>query len=296
MRRLVGARVVARVREMVGHGARRAARRQPARRAQGRRPRLSTLWSPRDDARGVPRVPARARRRRGAARASHRLGLRLGDRLVARRRDARRSAAWSMPSRTARRAWSRWGRACFSRRTALARSGLVAFGSRVRYRVLVRLAPGIGADAARASLARAVTTRRPDRRLRRGPARAAGGSSRSSGSISASSAWSACSWAASASPPRCRAFVAGARFRRSRCSRRSGRPHALLVAAYMLQTQAVGTRRRPASGRRLGRGHPARAAAAVAGLVPFALEPQVSSVGAGARDRHGARGDAAVHV
>ena len=68
-----------------------------------------------------------------------------------------------------------------------------------------------------------------------------------------------------------------------------------LVAAYLIQTQAVALAGGVA-GAALGVALQPLLAAALAGLVPFALEWHAQPWHAGARGRDGTRGDAAVHV
>jgi putative ABC transport system permease protein len=84
-----------------------------------------------------------------------RLGVAPGDRIVL--GDARltiRGVVESEPDRTA--SLVSLGPRVFVSPDALARSGLVTFGSRVRHRVLVGLPPGVGAGETRAALARAL--------------------------------------------------------------------------------------------------------------------------------------------
>ncbi len=158
---------------------------------------------------------------------------------------------------------------------ALERSRLVAFGSRVRYRVLVGLPPGIGADATRASLARAVTD--PGVRiaaydeaqpgLRRFFSQLTiylglvGLASLLVGGIGVAAAVSA--------------FVAR-QVPTIAVLKALGAPTPLLVATYTIQTQVVALAA-GLVGAALGVLIQPLLAAAVAGLVPFALETQVSA-------------------
>jgi putative ABC transport system permease protein len=158
----------------------------------------------------------------------------------------------------------------------LARSGLVAFGSRVRHRVLVALPPGTSAGETRAALARALVD--PGVRvaaydeaqpgLRRFFAQLTtylglvGLASLLVGGIGVAASVSA--------------FVA-----RQRPSiavlKALGTESRTLVAAYVIQTQAAALAA-GLVGAALGVGVQPLLAAAVAGLVPFTLEPRVEAV------------------
>jgi len=158
---------------------------------------------------------------------------------------------------------------------ALERSRLVAFGSRVRYRVLVGLGPGIGADQTRGSLARAVSD--PGVRIAAYD-EAQPGLRRFFSQLTiylglvglASLLVGGIGVAASVS-----AFVAR-QVPTIAVLKALGAPTPLLVAAYTIQTQAVALAA-GLVGAALGVLIQPLLAAALAGLVPFALEPQVQA-------------------
>jgi putative ABC transport system permease protein len=158
---------------------------------------------------------------------------------------------------------------------ALERSRLVAFGSRVRHRVLVGLGPGIGADETRGSLAGAVSD--PGVRIAAYD-EAQPGLRRFFSQLTiylglvglASLLVGGIGVAASLS-----AFVAR-QVPTIVALKALGAPTRLLVAAYAIQTQAVALAA-GLVGAALGVLIQPLLAAALAGLVPFALEPQVQA-------------------
>ncbi len=158
---------------------------------------------------------------------------------------------------------------------ALERSRLVAFGSRVRHRVLVGLGPGIAADETRGSLARAVSD--PGVRIAAYD-EAQPGLRRFFSQLTiylglvglASLLVGGIGVAASLS-----AFVAR-QVPTIVALKALGAPTRLLVAAYAIQTQAVALAA-GLVGAALGVLIQPLLAAALAGLVPFALEPQVQA-------------------
>lgn len=203
-----------------------------------------------------------------------RLGLELGDRLVV--GDVTltiRGVVEAEPDRAA--SLVTLGPRVFLSPDALERSRLVAFGSRVRYRVLVGLPPGIGAGATRAALARAVTD--PGVRIAAYD-EAQPGLRRFFSQLTiylglvglASLLVGGIGVAASVS-----AFVAR-QVPTIAVLKALGAPTPLLVGAYTVQTQAVALAA-GLVGAALGVLIQPLLAAAVAGLVPFALEPQVSA-------------------
>ena len=255
--RAEGARSL-RVRELVGDGARAGARRaallvelKAVERAlsalrPASRPRRRRRW---------PRCSRATAARSCEATLLERLGVAVGDPARARRgalhvRGVRRDA-----SPIARRAWSRLGpRVLVAARAARADTGSCTSAAacataaarparRPRWR---RAQPrsDAGADDRRS---RRCASRRS---TRRSPGCA--GSSRSSRPTSASSAWRACSSAASAWRPRVSTFL-----RRQLADDRDpevsrGGARAMLVATYVIQTQAARAGRRPASAPPLG--------------------------------------------
>ena len=203
-----------------------------------------------------------------------RLGLGLGDRLVV--GDVTltiRGVVEAEPDRAA--SLVTLGPRVLLSPEALERSRLVAFGSRVRYRVLVGLAPGIGADETRGSLARAVSD--PGVRIAAYD-EAQPGLRRFFSQLTiylglvglASLLVGGIGVAASLS-----AFVAR-QVPTIAVLKALGAPTPLLVAAYTIQTQAVALAA-GLVGAALGVLIQPLLAAALAGLVPFALEPQVQA-------------------
>jgi putative ABC transport system permease protein len=203
-----------------------------------------------------------------------RLGLGLGDRLVV--GDVTltiRGVVEAEPDRAA--SLVTLGPRVLLSPEALERSRLVAVGSRVRYRVLVGLGPGIRADEARGSLARAVSD--PGVRIASYD-EAQPGLRRFFSQLTiylglvglASLLVGGIGVAASVS-----AFVAR-QVPTIAALKALGAPTPLLVAAYAIQTQAVALAA-GLVGAALGVLIQPLLAAAVAGLVPFALEPQVQA-------------------
>jgi putative ABC transport system permease protein len=204
-----------------------------------------------------------------------RLDLAVGDRLLlGQARLTIRGIVDTEPDRTA--SLVRLGPRVFLSPDALTRSGLVTFGSRVRHRVLVGLPPGVSAAQSRATLARALVD--PGVRvaaydeaqpgLRRFFTQLTtylglvGLASLLVGGIGVAAAVSA--------------FVAR-QVPAIAALKALGAETPTLVAAYVIQTQAVALAASLA-GAALGVAIQPVLAAAVAGLVPFALEPQVQLV------------------
>lgn len=201
-----------------------------------------------------------------------RLGIEPGDRLVLGQvRLTIRGVVEAEPDRAA--SLVRLGPRVFLSADALARSGLVAFGSRVRHRALVGLPAGASAGGVRAALARALVD--PAVRvasydeaqpgLRRFFAQLTtylglvGLASLLVGGVGVAAAVSAF---VARQVPSIAAFKA------------LGVQTRTLVAAYAIQTQAAALVASVA-GAALGVGVQRVLAAALAGLVPFTLEPQV---------------------
>jgi putative ABC transport system permease protein len=203
-----------------------------------------------------------------------RLGLAIGDRLVIGTAPlVIRGVVDAEPDRSA--SLVRLGPRVFLAPMALERTGLVAFGSRVRHRVLVGLPPGTSAGDARATLARAVVD--PGVRvaaydeaqpgLRRFFSQLTtylglvGLASLLVGGIGVAAAVSA--FVARQVPAIAALKALGAETR-------------LLVITYALQTQVVALAA-GLVGAALGVAIQPLLAAALAGLVPFALEPRVDA-------------------
>ena len=200
-----------------------------------------------------------------------RLGLAVGDRLVVGTAPFTiRGVVETEPDRAA--SLVRLGPRVFLSPQSLERTGLLAFGSRIRYRVLVGLPPGVGAGDTRAALARSLVD--PGVRiaaydeaqpgLRRFFAQLTtylglvGLASLLVGGIGVAASVSA--FVARQVPTIAALKALGAETR-------------LLVAAYAIQTQAVALVA-GLLGAALGVAIQPLLAAALAGLVPFPLEPQ----------------------
>jgi putative ABC transport system permease protein len=204
-----------------------------------------------------------------------RLGVAVGDRLLLGRVELTiRGTVEAEPDRTA--SLVRLGPRVFLAPEALARSGLVSFGSRVRHRVLVALPPGVSAGPARAALARALVD--PGVRVaaydeaQPGLRRFFTQLTTYLGLVGlATLLVGGIGVAASVS-----AFI-GRQQPSIAALKALGTDTPTLVAAYGVQTQAVALAAGLA-GAGLGVAAQPALAAAVAGLVPFALELQVQPV------------------